>query len=246
MQQILEQIKTAARECGEIILQADRSQIGISDKAGKANFVTAYDRKVQKELQQRLQVILPEADFLGEEDDCQVDQSKEFIFVVDPIDGTTNFIKDYHVSCISIGLLRHGKPYLGVVYNPYLQEMFTAIRGQGAFLNGNPIHVSNEDLENGLVLFGTSPYNVELARQSFELAYEYFTRSLDIRRSGSAALDICSVACGRAELYFEMILSPWDFAAGAVILEEAGGIITTLAGEELPALQKTSVLAKNK
>lgn len=246
MDKLLEQIIEVAKECGAIIKNADRKDIGVKDKAGKANFVTAYDVMVQKAAQEKLKQILPEADFLGEEEESEVDTSGEYVFVVDPIDGTTNFIKDYHVSCISIGLVRNGERYIGVVYNPYLDEMFYAKKNYGAYLNGKPIHVSDEDLSNGIVLFGSAPYNTELARASFELAYEYFTKALDIRRSGSAALDLCSVAAGRAELYFEMILSPWDFAAGALILEEAGGIASTLDGEEVPCFSKSSVIARNK
>ena len=213
---------------------------------GKANFVTKYDCKIQEMLEKKLSEILPEAEFLGEEEDCQINRNAEYIFVVDPIDGTTNFIKDYHMSCVSIGLIRNGKRYMGVVHNPYLNETFYAISGEGAYMNGNAIHVSKDDLANSIVLFGSSPYNTELAKASFELAYEYFQKCLDIRRSGSAALDLCAIASGRAEIYFELILSPWDFAAGALIVEEAGGIVTTVEGEELPCLEKSSILARNK
>ena len=243
---ILNEIIVAAKECGQVMLQADRNNFGIKDKAGKANFVTAYDCKIQEMLQIKLAQILPEAEFLGEEEDCRINRKAEYIFVVDPIDGTTNFIKDYHMSCVSIGLIRNGKRYLGVVHNPYLDETFSAISGEGAYMNGNAIHVSSDDLENGVVLFGSSPYNTDLAKASFELAYEYFQKCLDIRRSGSAALDLCSIASGRAELYFELILSPWDFAAGALIVEEAGGIVTTVEGDALSCLEKSSVLARNK
>ena len=243
---ILNEIIVAAKECGQVMLQADRNNFGIKDKAGKANFVTAYDCKIQEMLQIKLAQILPEAEFLGEEEDCRINRKAEYIFVVDPIDGTTNFIKDYHMSCVSIGLIRNGKRYLGVVHNPYLDETFSAISGEGAYMNGNAIHVSSDDLENGVVLFGSSPYNTELAKASFELAYEYFQKCLDIRRSGSAALDLCSIASGRAELYFELILFPWDFAAGALIVEEAGGIVTTVEGDTLLCLEKSSVLARNK
>lgn len=138
---ILDEIIAAAKECGQVMLQADRSNIGIKDKAGKANFVTTYDCKIQEMLQAKLVQILPEAEFFGEEEDCQIDRNAEYIFVVDPIDGTTNFIKDYHMSCISIGLIRNGKRYLGVVHNPYLDETFYAISGEGAYMNGNAIHV---------------------------------------------------------------------------------------------------------
>ena len=242
---ILDEIIAAAKECGQVMLQADRSNIGIKDKAGKANFVTRYDCKIQEMLQMKLAQILPAAEFFGEEEDCQIDRNAEYIFVVDPIDGTTNFIKDYHMSCISIGLLRNGKRYLGVVHNPYLDETFYAISGEGAYMNGNTIHVSDDSLENSIVLFGSSPYNTELAKASFELAYEYFQKCLDIRRSGSAALDLCAIASGRAEIYFELILFPWAFAAGALIVEEAGGVVTTVEGGELPCLEKSSLLARN-
>ena len=150
------------------------------------------------------------------------------------------------MSCISIGLIRNGKRYLGVVYNPYLDETFSAIKGEGAFLNGKPIHVSTEDMDNSILLFGSSPYNTELAKASFDLAYRYFEKCLDIRRSGSAAIDLCSVAAGRAEIYFELILSPWDFAAGALIVEEAGGVVTNMDDGEVPCLEKSPVLARNK
>ena len=129
---ILNEIIVAAKECGQVMLQADRNNFGIKDKAGKANFVTAYDCKIQEMLQIKLAQILPEAEFLGEEEDCRINREAEYIFVVDPIDGTTNFIKDYHMSCVSIGLIRNGKRYLGVVHNPYLDETFSAISGEGA------------------------------------------------------------------------------------------------------------------
>ena len=167
-------------------------------------------------------------------------------FIVDPIDGTTNFIKDYHVSCISVGLLEDGEVKIGVIYNPYLDEMFWAVKGKGAYCNGRRIHVSEQPLGNGLILFGASPYYKELHKKSFEMAYELFSPALDIRRSGSAALDLCSIAAGRAELYFELKLSPWDYAAGSLIVEEAGGIVTTVEGEKLSFDRPCSVMAKNK
>jgi len=243
---ILKEIISAAKKCGKVILEADRSDIGIKDKEGKANFVTSYDCRIQDMIKEELSRILPEAEFLGEEEECKIDNSAEYVFIVDPIDGTTNFIKDYHMSCISIGLIKNGKRYLGVIYNPYLDETYTAIQNEGAFLNGKPIHVSGENIENSIVLFGSSPYNPELAKASFDKAYEFFTKSLDVRRSGSAALDLCAVAAGRAEIFFELLLSPWDFAAGALIVEEAGGIVSTIEGDELSCFGKSSVLAQNK
>ena len=243
--ELLRQISDAVRTCGEIMLHADRSKNCIDEKAGHANFVTDYDKKVQQELQKRLLEILPEAVFVGEEEDIHASIAKGYAFIVDPIDGTTNFNKDYHMSAISVGLALNGERYMGVVYNPYLNELFTAVRGQGAFLNGTPIHVSSEPLENGVVLFGTAPYYEELNKKSFEMAYDYFKRSLDVRRSGSAALDLCSVAAGRAELFFELRLCPWDLAAGSLIVEEAGGRVTTVEGAQITLDAPCSMLATN-
>jgi len=242
---LAEKIADAVCECGKIMLDAVRTADMVETKEGHANFVTVYDKKVQETLRKKLLEILPEAVFVGEEDDVHVSIKKGFAFIVDPIDGTTNFIKDYHVSAISVGLAKDGEKYIGVVYNPYLDEMFTAERGKGAFLNGRPIHVSRNPLSEGIVLFGTAPYYEELSKKSFQMAYAYFKKALDVRRSGSAAIDLCSIAAGRAELYFELRLSPWDFAAGALIVEEAGGVVTTVEGGAVTLGQKCSVLATN-
>lgn len=242
---IIEDIITVAKAAGKTILAADRSAIGVQDKQGHANFVTKYDVRVQEEVKEALHNLFPEAKFLCEEDDKANTTGTEYLFIIDPIDGTTNFIKDYHMSCISIGLVKNNERSMGVVYNPYLDEVFYAERGKGAFLNGKPIHVSGEPLSNGIVLFGTAPYYEELNRKSFDMAYDYFKKALDIRRSGSAALDLCAVAAGRAELFFELKLSPWDFAAGALIVEEAGGVVTDAEGGVLPITEPSSLIARN-
>lgn len=240
------EIQSLVRDCGQIMLNANRESILIDSKAGSANFVTEYDKKVQDALKKGLKQILPEAVFLGEEGIENTFSNKGMYLIVDPIDGTTNFIKDYHTSCISVGIINDGIKAAGVVYNPYLNEMYYAIKGEGAYLNDKRIHVSDEPLSNGIVLFGTSPYYEELNEKSFEMAFDYFKKALDIRRSGSAAIDLCSIAAGRAEVYFELRLSPWDYAAGSLIVEEAGGIVTTGEGGELCFDKTCSVLARNK
>lgn len=245
VKELLEKLTDCMKECGKLILNADRGSALIDEKAGHANFVTTYDKMVQVKLQESFAKIMPEAVFVGEEEDIHASIEKGYAFIVDPIDGTTNFIKDYHTSAISVGLLKDGEQFFGAVYNPYLDELFTAVKGCGAFLNGKPIHVSNQPLSNGVVLFGTAPYYEELNRASFDMAYDYFKKALDIRRSGSAALDLCSVAAGRAELFFELKLSPWDYAAGSLIITEAGGIVTTVEGEPLTFDKPCSVLARN-
>ncbi|MCQ2534630.1 MAG: inositol monophosphatase [Clostridia bacterium] len=245
MEQQYKDILDLMRKCGEIIKNADRESIAIDEKTGRANFVTEYDRMVQDKLNQGLSEIVNDALFVGEEGETNTFSSKGKYFIVDPIDGTTNFIKDYHMSCISVALMKDGEAVFGAIYNPYLDEMFYAMKGEGAFCNEKKIHVSSEPLSNGLVLFGSSPYKAELSKKSFEVAYDFFTKALDIRRSGSAALDLCAVAAGRAELYFELNLQPWDYAAGSLILTEAGGVITDFEGNELVFDRPCSVLARN-
>ena len=246
MNAITKDIIDVVKECGCFILNADRTSMEIDSKAGPANFVTEYDKKVQDMLEDKLMKIVPDARFVGEEDDSRKASDQGKYFIVDPIDGTTNFIKDYHMSSISVALLEDGVVQLGVIYNPYLDEMYYAERGNGAYCNEKKILVSKQPLSNGIVIFGSSPYNAELHELSFKTAYEYFKQALDIRRSGSAALDLCAIAAGRAELFFELILSPWDYAAGSLIVEEAGGIVTTMEGEQISFNKKCSILARNK
>ena len=243
--ELLQSIIAVVRKAGEIMLSADHIEETVEEKSGRANYVTAYDKKVQAFLFDRLAGVFPDAAFIGEEKEENPPVSEGYVFIIDPIDGTTNFMKGYCASCISVGLLKDGQPYMGVVYNPYLDEMFSAEKGRGAFRNESKIHVSDHELKEGIVLFGTAPYNEELSKRSFSLAYEFFERSLDVRRSGSAAIDLCNVACGRAELYFELLLSPWDYAAGALILTEAGGTVMTADGKELTYEKKCGVVAGN-
>lgn len=245
MKQILTQICELLRECGQILRDADRSSAAIDAKGGHGNFVTEYDKKIQSILKERLAIILPEAVFIGEEDEIHNYNQTGYAFIVDPIDGTTNFIKNYHKSCISIALLKDMKQELAAIYNPDADEMYTAIKGKGAFMNGQPIHVSNSDLEHSLVLFGTSPYYENLSKISFEMAAQYLKTCIDVRRGGSAALDLCDVAIGRGDIYFEPVVCPWDQAAGSLIVTEAGGTVTALDGSPLVFDKPTSILASN-
>lgn len=245
MEQLVSKICALVKSCGSIILQADREGMDIDSKSGIANFVTEYDKMVQERLRIGLLSICPEAIFIGEEGEQAAFSEQGEFFIVDPIDGTTNFIKDYHVSCISVAYVKDGAVTASVIYNPYLNELYTAIRGKGAFCNGKPIAASKQPLENGIVLFGTSPYNAELSKKSFEMAYDYCQKALDIRRCGAAVWDLCCIASGRAELFFELQLSPWDYAAGALLVREAGGIVTTVDGGEITLDQPCSILARN-
>lgn len=233
------------KDAAQIILNADRTGDYIDEKSGHANFVTVYDQKVQDFLKNALSEIIPEAKFIGEEGESDAFDNVGYAYIVDPIDGTTNFIRDYRESAISVGLTLDGERVAGAVYNPYLDLMYHAIRGEGAFRNETPIHVSNNTMDQAIVIFGTAPYYEELAKQSFEKAYEIFKKSLDVRRSGSAAIDLCHIADGSADMFFEMRLCPWDFAAGSLIVEEAGGVVTGIDLSPLDVSKSMGVLASN-
>ena len=231
------------RACGEIIKNADRSKLGIESKEGHANFVTRYDALVQRELQKGLLALRPEAAFLGEEGDSSEYPDAEEVFIVDPIDGTTNFMCGLDHSCISVALARGREVVYAVIYNPYKDAYYEAEKGAGAYKNHEPIHVSEFPLEQGVAYVGTAPYYEELTEISFVKAKEYTKRCIDIRRSGSAALDLCCVAEGQAVLFFEARLQPWDYAAGSLIVEEAGGKVMDWDGRPLVVGKATSVVA---
>ena len=240
------EIESAARKAGEIMLSANSIEAATDAKSGHANFVTKYDRKVQEFLFAELARVLPEASFVGEEEGAasfREEYRRGFAFVIDPIDGTTNFIKAYRPSVTSIGLLLDGKPYIGVVYNPYQDVMFSAERGKGAYRNGVRIHSSEEPLARSLFSMGTAPYYEELTARSFQIAAAYLPRTIDMRRSGTAAWDLCLLAEGITGLYYELKLGLWDFTAGAVIAEEAGCVLTDIDGNELTYDGPSSVLA---
>ena len=188
--ELLEGIVSAAREAGAIMSDAGHIRETVAAKEGHANYVTAYDKRVQKLLFARLAVLLPEARFIGEEDGADIFTEEDrhgFAFCVDPIDGTTNFMTGFRPSVTSIALLRDGFPWLGVVYNPYQDMLFTGIRGGGAFLNGKAIHSSAEPLSRSIISFGTAPYYPEYAAETFALCAYYLPRCIDLRRIGSAA-----------------------------------------------------------
>lgn len=242
---LLQKIIDIVKGCEGILLNATDMERKIHQKAGRGNFVTDYDSRVQAILKTRLLELVPGAVFLGEEDQMDhTDISKGYAFIVDPIDGTANFTRNYHASCISVALALDSFPILGVVHNPYQQETFYALKGKGAYRNGERIHTSDRTLEESLILFGTTPYNEALTRKSFEVAYRYMSRAEDLRRSGSAAIDLCTVACGRAEFFFELALSPWDYAAGALIVEEAGGFVSDLQGRPLTYDRRQAIAAR--
>ena len=239
---ILKQIESAQRESAALMLQA--RGILAETKTGRRDVVTEYDRRVQALLMDRLGKAVPGAHFFCEEMQERDRLDSDALFIIDPIDGTMNFVHHLNHSAISVGYTHFGKPLAGAVYNPYVDEMFTAVRGEGAFLNGRRLHVETLPLEDTLICFGSAPYNTELTGPTFALAELAYRTGLDIRRQGTASLDLCSVAAGRAGAYYELSLSLWDYAAGALIVSEAGGVITKIDGSPVAwDGSKSSVLA---
>ncbi len=227
---------------GEKMLGFDRPEI--YQKDGHANFVTEADIAVQAYLMEELKKAAPDAAFFAEEKENEA-LTDAPTFVIDPIDGTTNFMRGRKCSSISVALLKNKTPVLAAVLNPYFKELFHAEKGKGAFLNGAPIHVSSQGFANALVSMGTSPYDAILASKTMRAAEKFLLAAGDLRRTGSAAIDLCDVACGRSDIYWELILSPWDYAAGALLVTEAGGRIGIPGRGDLIFGQKTPVLAAN-
>ena len=241
----IEDIIQIAKEAGEIMVTAVRPKV--MQKEGHANFCTEMDEKIQAFLIEKLSKVIPGASFLGEEDgqdEFTSKMEKGFCFVIDPIDGTSNFIYEYRPSVVSIALLKDGAPYMAVVYNPYDDMVFSATKGEGAYLNGERIMSSDAPLSDSLTVFGTAPYYTELQEKTFEIAKNLLPLCVDLRRSGTAAWDMCCVAMGRCSLYFELKIQLWDYAAAALIATEAGCTATDIEGEELSYKGATSALVR--
>ena len=240
-----EKIASIVLRAGKLIKDAEHIEKSVKEKTSACDLVTEYDTAVQEQLRSELMAEYPQFGFYGEENDCCQTDGKIGWFIVDPIDGTANFVRGLHHSCISVGLLVDGQMEYGVVYNPYYDELFTAQRGKGAYLNGEPIHVTDVDMDNSLLLFGSAIYYRDTIPATLRFVEELFPRVLDFRRGGSAALDLCYLAAGRADVYFECCIRPWDYAAGSLIVQEAGGIVSALDGTELRFVDRCSVAAGN-
>ena len=241
---VLFDILHIVREAGEIILRregADR----IAAKAAQ-DFVTDVDFRVQCFIRDRLAQDWPQIQFMGEEqDNSGLDFSRPY-WVLDPIDGTTNFIHNFHHSVISLALVINHEPQFGVVYNPSYGEEFTGILGGGAYLNGQPIRVSSvPSLSEALVFVGTAPYRRNEMDENFDRIQRVYLASHDVRRFGCTALELCYLACGRADGYFEFGTKPWDIAAGWLILREAGGEAVSVDGSRPPLDRESAIVATN-
>lgn len=223
----------------------NRERAGHIKTKGRADYVTQVDTDIQNFLAGELGSRFPDIQFLGEEEGLH-EMSGDTYWILDPIDGTTNLIHDYQHSMVSLALYEKGEITLGIVYDPFREDVYHAQKGKGSFLNGSPIHVSEaETLSETMIAVGTSPYDRELAEENFKRIRRVFDSAQDIRRTGTAAMDLVYVACGRTGGFFEPRLSPWDFAAGMLLVKEAGGQVTDFAGKPLDFSKRGSVVASN-
>jgi myo-inositol-1(or 4)-monophosphatase len=229
IQTYLEAAVEAAREAGQILVTEFSRPVKISYK-GEVDLVTQADKRSEECIITRLHSRFPRHAITAEEGGG-TDNDSRWRWYVDPLDGTTNFAHGYPCFAVSIGLEEEGELIVGVIYQPISGELFTAAKGQGAYLNNKRIEVSRiERLGTGLLATGF-PSKKRAHSQNINFYWEYTLRSHGVRRDGSAALDLAAVACGRFDGFWEFGLHSWDTAAGVLLVREAGGMVTTLSGE---------------
>lgn len=239
-------------EAGEIIEDAIQGSKNIETKAGDWDLVTQYDKKVEEIVINSLAKKFPKHKFIGEETVSSTNSLPELTdeptWIIDPIDGTTNFVHSFPFTCVSIALSVNKQLEIGIVYNPVLKQLFTARKGRGAFLNGKPIKSSKvEQLEHSLLCLEASYATIESIRDVVLGRMEAFVSvAHGIRTMGSAALTLCYVAMGAAEAYHCDNLMPWDVAAGVLIIREAGGVVIDTSGGEFNVSLPKVVAAGNR
>ncbi|MBO4569501.1 MAG: inositol monophosphatase [Candidatus Methanomethylophilaceae archaeon] len=202
----------------------------VSVKGTKENLVTSMDVENERFLRRELTALIPGSSFKGEEGDEARILEKGYTWIVDPIDGTANFSRGIPETGISVALMKDGKPLAGVVHNPFNGAMYCAEKGKGAFKGGIPINVRRRPLGECLFFTAWSAYDKSISSKCFEVSESLYPQCNDIRRIGTAAVELCMLAEGAGDMFFEARLSPWDFAAASVILEEAGGLVRSLDG----------------
>jgi len=236
----------AALLAGEILRQGFGGHFSISSKEGRHNLVTEYDHKAEDAIIKFLSQRMPTSHFLAEESGATGKNGGDILWIIDPLDGTVNFAHQIPIFSISIAAQKNGEVIAGVVYQPITHELFVAEKGKGAFLNGAQIRVSKvKNIEMSMMATGF-PY--DLAKNPFH-CIDHFVDILKIgipvRRFGSAAIDLAYTASGRFEAFFEVELSPWDLAAGKLLVEEAGGKVTDWNGKPFDINSKKTLLATN-
>lgn len=231
-----------ALETGQFLLSRFGSDFKVSKK-GRINLVTEVDLKAEEMIVGRIRQEFPHHEILAEEKGSYTCESS-YKWIVDPIDGTTNYAHGYRFFCVSIAVEYKGQIVLGVIYDPITEELFSARRGRGAFLNSRKIFVSGRDLLTDSLLCTGFSYDVEEIKENLELFNRIILHARAVRRDGSAALDLCYVACGRFDGFWELSLQPWDVAAGTLIVSEAGGLLTNFNGTDC-TIYGQQILATN-
>ncbi|WJQ80147.1 inositol monophosphatase family protein [Brevibacillus brevis] len=236
-----------ARSAGELSLKRMKEPFTVEYKTSASDLVTAVDKEVENHVIQMILARFPDHGILGEES-AHVEDYKQYdtLWVIDPIDGTTNFVHQQINFSVSIAVYHKGEGMVGVVYDPSRDELFYAVKGEGAFLNDRPLQVNREvSLEQALLC--TSVFWNKRAEQiGIDLIVKKLAGKVrGMRLLGSAALEMAYVAAGRLDGYVSMQLNAWDFGAARIIVEEAGGRVTTMTGTPLPYDQKSSVMACN-
>ncbi|HXM59472.1 MAG TPA: inositol monophosphatase family protein [Terriglobales bacterium] len=217
-----------AREAGTLLMGYFRQHVKVEYK-GEADLVTVADRNSEALIRERLRQHWPTHDILGEEGGL-LDTGSDYRWYVDPLDGTTNFAHGFPVFCVSMGLDYKGSRIAGVIYDPTRDELFAAEQGSGAYLNQQRIHVSKTASLAECLLATGFPSHKRHKNPNIFFYHQITLHSHGVRRAGSAALDLCCVACGRFDGFWEFNLNPWDTAAGVLIVQEAGGTVTDFKG----------------
>jgi myo-inositol-1(or 4)-monophosphatase len=241
-QDLIAPMQSMAREAGALLMSYFDRQIKIEYK-GDADLVTVADRKSEALILERIRAQFPAHDVMGEEG-TRIESGSDYKWYVDPLDGTTNFAHGFPVFCVSLGVRFRGRSAFGVIYDPTRDEMFSAEAGKGATLNGKPIHVSSTSRLSDCLLGTGFPSHKRHKNPNIHFYHQLTLRSHGVRRAGSAALDLCNVASGRFDGFWEFNLNPWDTAAGVVIAEEAGARITDFSGGPFQ-LDSRETLASN-
>ena len=239
------QILTDAIEAGaNELMRFFNGTFTISNKEGINNLVTEADHASDKAIQDVIKKAFPDHGIISEET-AEVISESEYKWIIDPIDGTINFANGIPICCVSIGLEHNGKMLMGAVYNPILKEFFFAEKGKGATLNGKKISVSNKDDVLRSCLVTGFPYTyLDQPNGPLQAFERLIRRGIPVRRLGSAAIDLCWVAAGRFDGFYEHQLNAWDSAAGFIIVEEAGGKVTDLNGDTYSPYQP-GIIATN-
>lgn len=244
MQELTSLLDKVIQIVGEVASIIKDAPFSTEEKTEATNIVTTNDLLSQKYLMEKLSVILPGSGFYCEEEGvCDCD--KEYVWIIDPIDGTTNYSRGIADCGISVALLHNKKAVLGVVRSIFNNDVYYAIRGKGAYYNGKPICVSQNPFNRSILCTAMSLYKKEHAKVCDNIIYETYMQCNDVRRFGSCAMELCYIATGRCELYFEIRVFPWDYAAGYLILSEAGGIVRGLGDEELTFDRPSVVVGAN-